>query len=96
MRAWLRATHSARSFFDYLGKEYGDDAVIRMSKRAQAGHSSDYARLLGKTFAELEQEWRAWLVDTYADVDDAEAAAQRYRRETPIQFIQICEAGKHI
>ena len=52
------------SFVDFLEKQYGSEklaAVYRSGMGRKAG-SADYMSVYGKTFAELETEWRAWVV----------------------------------
>jgi hypothetical protein len=51
------------SFVDYLVRQYGWKKfnTLYVSGRGRAPGSSDYQRVLGKSLAELSDDWRAWL-----------------------------------
>jgi hypothetical protein len=51
------------SFVDYLVRQYGWKKfnALYASGRGRAPGSSDYQRVLGKSLAELSDDWRAWL-----------------------------------
>ena len=51
------------SFVDYLVRQYGWKKfnVLYASSGGRAPGSSDYERVLGKSLAELSDDWRAWL-----------------------------------
>jgi len=78
------------SFFRYLGNEYGKEAILEMAGKESAGDLADYRSILKKDFSELESEWRAWLLATYRSIDNVEVLAKRYREETPIQYMPVC------
>ncbi len=52
------------SFVDFLEKQYGTEqlAAVNRSGTGRRAGSADYAGIYGKSFAELEAEWRAWVV----------------------------------
>ncbi len=81
------------SFFDYLGRTYGDDALLRMAEREEAGAIDDYPRFLGKEFDALEAEWRRDLLEAYRRVENVDSLARRYREETPLQYMPVCREG---
>lgn len=82
------------SFFDYLGKRYGNDAVLRMARQEHAGALSDYRTFFKKNFDELDLEWRKALLTEYNNTADVNALARRYRQETPIQYMPVCKQGE--
>ncbi|MDH3215858.1 MAG: hypothetical protein OEN01_06135 [Candidatus Krumholzibacteria bacterium] len=81
------------AFFDYLGKTYGDDAVLNMAKQDKAGAVEDYEKFFGKDFDTLSAEWRKGLLASFAAIEDADAQAARYRNETPIQYMPVCDGS---
>jgi hypothetical protein len=82
------------SFFDYLGRTYGDETVVAMANREKAGALDDYPQFFGKDFAALVAEWREALMTSYRAIDGAGEAARRYRTESPIRYIPVCKAGE--
>ena len=87
-------TYTLRSdFFDYLGRRFGDRAVLEMSRRPEAGRLEDYTAIFGFGLVDLEKAWREDLLARYRSVKDADAQARRYREETPIQYMGVCRAG---
>lgn len=79
------------SFFDYLGREHGDDAVLKMAKKKDAGSADDYEEFFGAEFNTLVAEWRIDLLKSYEVIEDAEAQAKKYRTETPAQYMPVCD-----
>ncbi len=87
-------TYALRSaFFDWLGRTYGDDTVVRMGKEPSAGRLEDYEKFFGLPFDQLAARWRADLLDAFRAMPDGETAARTYRRESPIQYQKVCAAG---
>jgi len=87
-------TYSLRSaFFDYLGKEYGDHAVLGMARQDRSGIFEDYRKYLGKDQQQLAIEWRAALLESYASIAGADSLATVYRKDTPIQYMPVCDAN---
>jgi hypothetical protein len=88
-------TYSLRSsFFDYLGRAYGDSKVVAMANREKAGAREDYAKFFGKTFDALAAEWRESLLTSYRGIDNADEQALRFRTDSPIRYIPVCKSGK--
>jgi hypothetical protein len=84
-------TYSLRSsFFDYLGRTYGDSSLVAMAAQDRAGDLDDYPRFLGKDFDALAAEWREALMAAYGEIPDAAEQARRFRSESPIQYIPVC------
>ncbi|MDA8020465.1 MAG: hypothetical protein MPN21_23755 [Thermoanaerobaculia bacterium] len=81
------------SFFYFLGQRYGDDLVLQMAQQSRAGALEDYRRFFGTDFEALLGEWQESLVSEYRATEDAEEQARRYRQETPIQYMEICQSG---
>jgi hypothetical protein len=81
------------AFFDYLGKTYGNDAVLEMAGQEGAGELSHYPRFFKKDFSALEAEWREALMTAYRKTDEVDELARRYRRESPIQYAPTCKKG---
>lgn len=81
------------SFFDYLGRTYGDDAVLQLANEEPAGALEDYERFFGKPFDDLERAWRAAIRKEFDAIEDAEERARRYREETPAQYMRVCVQG---
>ena len=82
------------SFFDYLGRTYGDDKVIAMASEKVSGSLEDYEKYFGKDFDTLTKEWRAALKAEFEAFDGAAEQARKYRSESPIMYQKVCEAGK--
>ena len=81
------------SFFKYLGDTYGDAAVLDLANQDKAGALADYPRFFEREFDDLVTEWREALMQAFADTEDAEDLAQRYRK-SPIQYMGVCRRGK--
>lgn len=81
-------------YFDYLGKEYGDDKVLAFAAEKESGSLSGYLEFFGKDFADLNRDWQASLRAEYAAIEDASEQAKRYRRDTPVQYMPVCQPGK--
>jgi len=87
-------TYSLRSaFFDYLGRNYSDDAVLTMARQDQSGISEDYKKYLGSDFQSLAIEWRAQLLSSYAKIEYVDSLATVYRKEAPIRYMPVCDAN---
>lgn len=78
------------SFFDYLGRTFGDDQVIAMSAAEQAGALEDYPGFFGAEFSALTTAWREDLLARYAEIDDRDELARQYRNESPAQYQPVC------
>ena len=81
------------SFFDWLGRTYGDEPLLKMASQESAGALEDYETLIGKPFKVLTTEWREAVVKAYHELKDVEARAQTYRTNTPIQYMPVCREG---
>lgn len=81
------------SFFDWLGRTYGDEPVMKMASREKAGALEDYETLFGKSFDALAAEWREAVLKAYGGLADADAQAENYRTGTPIQYMPVCRKG---
>jgi hypothetical protein len=85
-------TYSLRSaFFDYLGREYGDHAVLDMARQDRAGMLEDYQKYLGRDFQSLSIEWRAAVLHSYEAIAHADSLATAYRTTSPIQYNPACD-----
>jgi hypothetical protein len=93
MRCKAQSYTLRSSFFDYLGRRFGNEAVIEMSRRERAGAMEDYVQILGEGFEALEKAWRKDLLARYRAASDADEQARRYREETPIQYMHVCRKG---
>lgn len=80
------------SFFDHLGRKHGDEAVLRMAREPKAGALEDYVKHVGSDFETLADQWRTALLAEYASIEDAAAQAARYRSETPIRYLPVCDS----
>lgn len=81
------------SFFRYLGDAYGAEAVMNIAYAPRILGREPFATACGKSFAELEEDWRADLLDRYRAVEGAEELAERYRTQTPVASWKICREG---
>lgn len=81
------------SFFDWLGRTYGDEVLLQMASRENAGALEDYEALFGKSFDALAAEWREAALKAYRTVSDADRLAEAYRTGTPIQYMNVCREG---
>lgn len=81
------------SFFDWLGRTYGDESLLKMASRQEAGALEDYESLIGKPFDVLTVEWREAMINAYYELDNADAQADNYRTRTPIQYMPVCREG---
>ena len=81
------------AFFDWLGRTFGDETVIRAAKETPAGALADYERFFGKPFEQLEQDWRRALLAEYRAIPEVDELAAKYR-ESPIKYMRVCAAGK--
>jgi hypothetical protein len=88
-------TYTLRSaFFDYLGKTFGDDAVLKMAAEERAGNLDQYPAHFGADLSTLEAQWREALLAEFKSMPDADELARRYRNESPIRYMPVCEKGK--
>lgn len=81
------------SFFDYLGRTFGDEAVVRASAVEEAGALPDYEEFFGSDFAELASSWRSDLLSRYGEIEGARELSARYRTESPAQYQHVCAHG---
>ena len=63
-----------------------------LASREPAGALEDYEDLLGEEFDTPAVEWRQFLVESYRNIPDREAKAERFRTESPIQHMPVCGA----
>jgi hypothetical protein len=82
------------AFFDWLGRSFGDDAVLSMAQADRAGALEDYERVLGVPLEQLEERWRAELTARFAADEALAERGRRYRGESPVQYMSVCRAGK--
>lgn len=82
------------SFFDWLGRTYGDQVVLEAAKKRPAGILEDYEKHFGRTFEQLEALWRESLLSDYRAIDGVDAIARKYREDSPIQYQRVCIAGE--
>jgi len=78
------------SFFDYLGRNYGDEKVVEMAGWEGAGADVQFRTIFGKRFEELTAEWRAALLKDYTAIENVEALTQAYLK-SPVQYMEVCE-----
>lgn len=78
------------SFFDDLGRRFGDAAMLKMAARERAGALEDYCEILGADLESLAAAWRERLLARYAAIADAAAQAARYRTESPARYQAVC------
>jgi hypothetical protein len=78
------------SFFDDLGRRFGDAALLEMASRERAGAREDYREALGGDLESLAREWRERLLSRWAAIEDAAAQAERYRTESPAKYQAMC------
>lgn len=82
------------SFFDWLGRKFGEELVIQAANETPAGGARMYAEQFGEPLEELASAWREELLADYRAIDDADAVAHRYRTVSPIQYQKVCVAGE--
>ena len=82
------------AFFDWLGRTYGDDVVVRAGNESPAGSLESYPRHFGKSLEDLASDWREALLADYRAIDGVEALAKRYRQESPVRYQRTCSAGQ--
>lgn len=75
------------AFFDWLGRRYGDDKVLAMSREDRAGSEAHYLTHFGEPLAALAARWE----DEARAHHDA-SAFRAWREDTPIRFVPLCEA----
>ncbi len=88
-RAQAYALRSA--FFDWLGRAHGDGPVLEMAHRARAGKLEDYSAIFGEPFEDLAADWHAALEESFREMENAAERARAYRKETPIQYMPVCD-----
>lgn len=81
-------------FFVYLGDTYGDETVLKLSQQERAGELSDYHEFFGKDFDTLVAEWREALLAVYKATENVEELSRRYREDTPMQYMPVCQKGE--
>ena len=89
-RCQLQAYLERASFFDYLKRTAGLDALLALVDRPVEPEDVDYEALFGGPFSGLVASWRTWLLAEYQSLPDAEEAARRYRAEPAIEGRPIC------
>ncbi len=67
--------------------------MLTMAKQDKAGAVEDYREFFGKDFETLTAEWRISLLAALEAIEDADAQAMRYRNETPIRYMPVCDAN---
>lgn len=82
------------SFFDWLGRAFGDEKVFAFAAREKAGALEDYERFFDSTFEELETKWYRELLARYEAIENHAARAEAYRTESPAQYVLVCEADR--
>ena len=82
------------AYFDYLGKTYGDDKVLELAGQERAGALPDYEKFFDKDFDALADEWRESLLAEYNEVDGVDKLSRRYREESPIKYMPVCQKGE--
>lgn len=87
----LQAYSLRSGFFDWLGREFGDEKVLDLASREKAGALADYEEIFGASFADLTARWEAAARAAYASIDDADAQAAAFRTQSPAQYQEICE-----
>lgn len=78
------------SFFDYLGRTFGDEKVIAMSNAERAGGLDDYSQTFGLDFGQLASAWRMDLMARYHEIEGREELAHAYRTGSPAQYQPVC------
>ena len=65
-----------------------------MAAEERSGDLDQYQAYFGASLDKLEARWRKTLLADYRSLPDADALARRYRTESPIQYMPVCEKGK--
>lgn len=81
------------AFFDWLGREFGDDAVRAMAAERPAGAEGQYERHFGAPFGQLAQQWQESTLAAFESLPDAADQARAYRTQSPIQYQDVCREG---
>lgn len=82
------------AFFDWLGRTFGDEAVLQAANEANAGALEDYERFFGKPFEQLAVDWRKDLLADFREIHDGDALAKKYRTESPAKYQRVCIDSK--
>jgi len=77
------------SFFDWLGRARGDEAVVAMASEKRAGRLEDYEKHFGADFDELAAAWREETLDAYRAIQNADDPTEEYLR-SPIRYMDVC------
>lgn len=90
LRCKLQVYALRGSFFDDLGRRFGEAALLEMAARERAGAEADYREILGADLETLTATWRQRLLERHASIGDAASQAHRYRTESPAKYQSLC------
>ena len=81
------------AFFDWLGREFGDDAVRSMAGERPAGAEGQYEQHFGAPFGQLVLQWQESTQAAFESLPDAAEQASAYRTQSPIRYQRVCREG---
>lgn len=87
----LQAYVQRASFFEYLTREYGLDAVISLVYDRPAGGLDPFLMAFDAPLASLEERWRQDVLGRYRALDDAAGSWSDYRTSSPGGEFPLCE-----
>jgi len=82
------------SFFTYLGAKFGRRAVLELADPQRPPRSRHYEQIFGSSFEELEESWKTDLLQRFRENPKARELAARYREETPVAEMPVCNSGR--
>lgn len=87
----LQAYVQRASFFEYLTREFGLDAVISLVYDRPAGGADPFLMAFGSPLMSLAEGWREDALLRYRALDDAARSWSDYRTTSPAGYFPICE-----
>lgn len=90
-RCQWQAYPQRASWFGYVDETFGRDAVLAIAYSEAETTDRMIEDLLGASLAEVDAEWRGWLLARYAAIPNADDAAAAYLRRFGEEH--FCEAG---
>lgn len=86
--------HSACAYVGYLLTTYGADKFKQLYRADKAEYDGQFQRIYGKSLAEMETEWRAFLKSYQPKTSKAIASAAKSERKEP-SFANAVEFNGH-
>ena len=70
------------SWLRHIDEAYGRDALLSIIYPEEEPTSSVVQSLTGKELQALDNEWEAWIINKYEQIEDSDSIAQAYQERT--------------